>query len=336
MKALAVVCLVIFVITLPVSLALLKLETIIFDSRIYEQALSRVDIESQVPDLVARQVVENSSADSSHTTQALELESFQTLMTTLVPPAYFREAAEGLLRDGLEYAQLQRQSVSVSLQPFKQGLLAPEGYAAFKHFLVAYPKCTGRQLEEMLKESRGKPDHITTLCSPPGEFHSAHGTLIFSEFLPGQIEAFAGTIPQEVLILQAPPAGQDFRPRIEQVREWIRLSWMIPAAFLLLATALAVRSLPGWLGWWGFPLLIAGALGLAAGKTAGPLLHEQLSVQLGDRLAGLPSILNDFLLYAFGSMLAQSLAALAERSLPFVIAGAVLSVAAFFLNRRAR
>ena len=53
----------------------------------------------------------------------------------------------------------------------------------------------------------------------------------------------------------------------------INLSPLLPLAFLLLVTLFGVRSLKGWLLWWGVPLFIVGLVVLIFGIAILPLLE---------------------------------------------------------------
>ena len=54
------------------------------------------------------------------------------------------------------------------------------------------------------------------------------------------------------------PLAATRSPACAIVRQIIRLSPILPLAFLLLVTSFGVRSFKSWLQWWGIPILITG------------------------------------------------------------------------------
>ncbi len=76
---------------------------------------------------------------------------------------------------------------------------------------------------------------------------------------------------------KASAAGEDslgnLLRAIRMVRTGIRLVLLLPAVLLLLIWLLAVRSVKGWLRWWGIPILIAGLIGFLVDLALAPVTN---------------------------------------------------------------
>jgi hypothetical protein len=99
--------------------------------------------------------------------------------------------------------------------------------------------------------------------------------------IQGSVKSAIQLIPNEMDIpLIAPasfsgcisfPSGWTL-PSLSVIRQIIHLSPFVPVTILLLITLLAVRSIKGWLLWWGFPFLFAGLLTLILTALISPAL----------------------------------------------------------------
>jgi len=97
------------------------------------------------------------------------------------------------------------------------------------------------------------------------------------------MEQAAGQIPETMdlcKVLGENSATDAATRMLTEVRTpLVELEWAawwslgVPAVLLLLIAALAVRSVRGWMLWWGIPSLIAGSAGVALALSAGPVAN---------------------------------------------------------------
>jgi hypothetical protein len=107
------------------------------------------------------------------------------------------------------------------------------------------------------------------LCGPPEDLHA---TLMSG--MHDELKSLVAEMPDEAVIikpLRTKAAGPDASPfdmdpltALRYFRLGIRFSPLLPLVTLLLVAAFRVRSLKGWLRWWGIPMLIAGLVALGA------------------------------------------------------------------------
>jgi hypothetical protein len=339
-KILAVLFLLVFVLTVPLSLALFKLDTILFDPQIYQDALERAQPEDELPGFAAQAAAQTQyiSLAPYGNLKGIQPAPFEDMLLSLVPPARFHELALDLMSQGLQYLQLQRNEISFSLKTFREAFAGPQGLQAFKQFTSTYPKCTGAQLNSMLlKQSLVDSQGNIMLCNTPGEYHSAHGTLLFAGFLPPQVQAMAAGIPSELVLVQAPAGTQDFRSQIPPLRQKLHVAFVVPLAFLLLGSVFAVRSLRSWLKWWGAPFMAAGLLGILLSYYASPYIVARLGLLFDARMAALslslPAFVPVFVHDVLGAMVGQCLDFVARISLPLAAGGLLMLAVGFVLDR---
>jgi len=119
------------------------------------------------------------------------------------------------------------------------------------------------------------------------------------------------------------------------IRLAIRLSPLLPLALLLLVTLFGVRSLKGFLRWWGIPLLIVGVIAVV-GAAMIPLLLNWAIVTYGSSLTtGLitPEVINlaiEMVSNVIGSL---ALAILIQAAI-LALLGLVFIIVSFFVKKR--
>jgi hypothetical protein len=146
-----------------------------------------------------------------------------------------------------------------------------------KQLILAQPTCTSDYLIQMTSNLLGGGGELV-LCNP-GEDLLNTVLPLFSQL----VNAMAANIPSEIVIIKPvsagslPPStrpyGSDPVSIIRMARLIMRLSPLLPLAFLLLVTLFAVHSLKGWMRWWGIPIFISGAMALGLGISAIPALN---------------------------------------------------------------
>ncbi len=160
----------------------------------------------------------------------------------------------------------------LSLLPLKSELASQAGVDAAITIIHAQPPCTLDQLVKMAA-SFGQE-----LCDPPEQVLN-----IAKPIIQAQLKAAAIAIPAEVPLVR-PGASPNSLGELKTLRLIMRLSPLVPLAFLLGITILVVRSLKGWLAWWGWPLLFAGSFSAFSGFASAPSFRLLVERFLARRL----------------------------------------------------
>jgi len=113
----------------------------------------------------------------------------------------------------------------------------------------------------------------------------------------------------------------------------MRLSLLVPIAFVVFMTLWAVHSIHGLLRWWGPALILAGALGLLAGLANAPLIGLALAVGLPYLPPPAPELIESApdVVLALGHAVAVPVMA---QSVLVLLAGVILSLVALVLHSR--
>jgi hypothetical protein len=162
------------------------------------------------------------------------------------------------------------------------------------------------------------------LCKPPADILA----LILPE-LQNQLKSAVPQIPDEVVLLptknqpastNSGPLGSDPVTAIRTVRLGLRLSPLLPLGLLMLVTLFGVRSLKGWMRWWGIPFFLAGLIALAPGVALLPAANWAWANLVLPRI---PSIISADIVAIGRNLAAYIVNKLAE---PIVLQAAILTV----------
>ncbi len=188
----------------------------------------------------------------------LDGEDWAALISSLLPPEEL-ETMTGQVLDGVfGYLKGDAERATVSFLPLKQRLEGSGGEQVLRELITSQPDCT----DELLQFVTGVlPMDELTLCNPPEELLP-----LALSTVRGMLDEAIPTIPDEVVILPPKGGGTGAADAVLGVR-WARLimflSPMLPMVFLGLVALFGVRSLKGWMRWWGIPLTITGGIALA-------------------------------------------------------------------------
>jgi len=209
--------------------------------------------------------------------QNLKASDWETILNTLIPPNELQAMTENVLDQVFAYLNSETDSVSVSLVKLKERLAGQAGKDAIRQLIVAQPPCTEEQLAQMTAGALGSEQGMV-ICNPPDEVLAP----MMSE-LQTQLNSLVTQIPETVMIIRpyAPsaltrdsgPLGNDPLTVVRTVRLGLRLSPLLPLGLLLLVTLFGVRSLKGWMRWWGIPFFFVGAIALIPGIAILPALN---------------------------------------------------------------
>lgn len=112
--------------------------------------------------------------------------------------------------------------------------------------------------------------------------------------LRGQLNSAIASIPEKAYLIkpQSPstltpgggPLGASPISTIRTIRWIMRLSPLLPLLLLLGIALFAVRSIKGWLRWWGIPILVSGVIALGLGIFTSPALRVAWNVFIFPRI----------------------------------------------------
>jgi hypothetical protein len=208
--------------------------------------------------------------------QNLKASDWETIISILLPANELQTIAENILDQMFAYLNGETDSVSVSLVRLKERLTGQAGQDAIRQLIAAQSPCTVEQLAQMAAGMLGGGEGMV-ICAPPEEILA-----FLMPQLQNQLTALVTQIPDKAMIIKPSsqpaqpgggPLGNDPITVIRTVRLGLHFSPLLPLGLLLLVTLFGVRSLKGWLLWWGIPFFFAGAIALVPGITLLPGLN---------------------------------------------------------------
>jgi hypothetical protein len=195
---------------------------------------------------------------------------WQAILTILLPPDDLKTMTESTLDQMFAYLNGETDTVTVPLDKLKETLSGPAGTDLIMQLLNSQPPCTEQELAQMLS---GTSEGGMVLCKPPEDMLP-----IAASILPGLLTTVVPQIPDQATIIKPPapgvppsgtgPFGADPITTLRTLRLIMRLSPLLPLAFLLLVTLFAVRSPKSWMRWWGIPFFVSGTIALGLGVSA--------------------------------------------------------------------
>ncbi len=288
-KPLAILCSIFFVVTAVIALFLFNFDRRAFTAETYQAAFAREDFYNKIPGLMA-DAMTSSNADQSQfpiVMRGMGREAWEAFLCSLLPPDVLKVMGDEVLSSTFAYLNMKTDSAQLNLAPLKASLTSDTGAQAVLSLLGTLPECTFAQIAQMTFNllSGGQIE----FCNPPAELYPA-----LTPIIQGQLQFTAAAIPDQVTIISAPPQN-DPRQRLLDMRFFMRLSPMLPFAFLLGLTLFAVRSLKSWLTWWGIPFFITGAIALVISLIGAPVFGAVFQRILVNRMSiYLPPILLDY------------------------------------------
>jgi hypothetical protein len=314
-KLLAALCAVLFVMSSVFVLLLFNIERKAFSSETYKQAFVDQGLYQRIPALLASMLT-TSIAENQNAIpllRALTVTNWQTSITTLLPPEELKALSDNALDSTFDYLNGKTDSAVISLVPVKTHLVGESGLQVVRQFLSLQPQCTTEQLTQM---ALGLLGGQIALCNPPEE---AIG--LMAPFIQGQLQVMTSLIPDQLAFIPGTSSNTPNDPRLKlnAVRSAIKLTPFIPVLFLFGIAVFAVRTLREWLIWWGWPILITGAMSVFTALVGSPLIGWilQLLIQNQGKIF-IPSIL--------ATSIGETTSAVARQMLaPVVIEGFILA-----------
>lgn len=296
LEILAIITAILFVVSTPVAFTLYSLERNIFKADLYIRAMDEENVYQQLPVLTAQTLAATTQGSDNagifSIFKNLSMEEWQSLVIHLLPPDVLSSLTEDAVTQTIAYLNGERADVVLSLDRLRAHMQSPEGINAVYALLESQPDCTVEQLTAMALNKQ-----TLTLCNPPDTFL----LLDLRSIIAKQINKLITLIPEQMTIISADSSRPRYLQNLTDLRVLMRLSPLIPILCLLVILVLIVRSLPGWLNWWGYPLLFAGLLTFFVGAMSAPLSYLTFQILFAPAL---PDVFPADLLEMFKSLTA--------------------------------
>lgn len=288
-KSLATLSSILFVITALIALLFFNLDRNAFTAETYQRAFVRDDFYNKIPSLMAK-AINSSNADQSQfpvVMQGMSEQAWEAFFRNLLPPETLKLMGDEALNSTFAYLNMQSDSAQINLGPLKTSMAGETGVQAVFSLLGTLPQCTFEQIAQM---SLGLfSGNQIEFCNPPAELYP-----LLSPLIQSQLQFTAAAIPDSVTLISAPPQN-DPRQKLLDLRFFMRLTPILPLAFLLGLTLFGVRSLKDWLNWWGIPFLVTGFIAFFMSLLGSPVFGAILQRMISNRMPTyLPPILLDY------------------------------------------
>ena len=292
---------ILFIGSAVLSLFVFNFDRSAFTAETYQRAFAREDLYNKVPAMMADAII-SPGADQSlfpSMMRGMSKEAWEAFFRTLLPPETLKVMGDDVLNSTFAYLNMQTDSAQLNLAPLKISLASDTGVQAVLSLLSTQPECTFIQIAQLTINllSGGQIE----FCNPPPDLYP-----VLTPVIQDQLEFMAAVVPDQVTIISA-PLQNDPRQRLKTVRLFMRLSPILPLAFLLALTIFAVRSLKSWLNWWGVSFFITGSIAFVMSLIGAPVFGTILERILVARMPiYLPTILLDYA-SDFASVMVQTL-----------------------------
>ena len=256
-----------FVVSLPLTLLALAWGRMLFSPEqmrdilaaelVDSGALQRAGVEA----FLQRSGPQDQSNPEPGSLDFLDRQELDRLVETLFPP----EWAHDQLRANVEilYAwidsDLAQPAFQLDLQPLKDRLQAGGAQELVTVIMDSWPVCSAEQIQQLERAGFDAGELPSITCEPPEPLRSRlinTGTELLlerSRSLPSN-----SPISGEGLATEEEQGATTLKRGLRFLRELSDVGWMLPTSLLGLIVALAVRSWPALLRWWGAPLLGSG------------------------------------------------------------------------------
>jgi hypothetical protein len=269
-RFLAGLCAFLFVLATSLVILLFYAERLLLDPEVYKEALQKAHLQERLPGMIARWLAAppaGSSFQKNYPTflKNLTSQDWEVIVNQVMPGEDMQAMAQDLVNELLAYLKGESSSITIPLSMLKERLASADGMETLvRQVINKQPACS---LEEVFRILSGLVQGDILLCNPQEDAVITY----MMPLLQGSMKAAIQLIPDEMDIpLIAPgsfsccissPTGGTL-PSLSTIRLIFHYSPVVPLILLLLITMLAVRSIKGWLLWWGLPLLLAGLLTL--------------------------------------------------------------------------
>ena len=331
-KLIAGVCAILFVATGVIALLFFNVERKAFSSATYKQAFENQKLYERMPAILAgalsTSIAGNQNAGAY--LKAFSAADWEASISSILPPEELKALTDDALDATFDYINGKTDSAVVSVLPIKRHLTGESSVEAVKQILRAQLACTTEQLTQIAIGVLTGKDFI--LCNPPEE---ALG--LITPLIESQLQFVTSTFPNEVTLISNARSGtpDDPRLRLNKARLIMKVTPILPLAFLIGIIIFAVRNLTGWLNWWGGPLLMTGASSLVIAVLGSPVIGFIVERFMQTQGAGfMPPIFLSTIRETASAVTGQILRPMVIEGLILALLGLVMVVLAAFMKKR--
>ena len=324
LKALAIVCAVLFVLTTGAALLLFNAEKRLFNAQLYISALEKQGFYEQLPALASETLASSSEEETQNTARSflnlVPAKDWETVLVALLPADVSRPMTEQALQSLFDYLNGKSETASLSMVKLKAHLTGPAGTEALLAILRAQPACTLDQIAQLTIGNLFGQNTEFILCNPSEELLD-----LFQPLLQTQLQTIAATIPDNVDLTPNATDAENPLAGLRAARAFMRFSPLLPLGLLFLVTIFAVRDLHDWLNWWGIPIFIGGVLGLVLAAAINPLFQWVFATYAKPRIPSfLATNVTDTLRDLIAAVLSGVTAPIVFQSAAFVLVGMIM------------
>ena len=283
------------VLTAVLALLLVNLVNTITDRELVKEAVDFERVLQEVgPELIVNRFQVPAEVEAFIPENA-DVAAVQAAMSDLIPPDWLNQQAEGAVDnvyDFLETGQMnEARTTAVDLRPVLQRLRSEPGRHLIETTLTSLPPCADPQ--PILDVNDLNIPNCRPTQLPVEQVTDAVHTAVVQA-----LDANAALIEENAIIRVPLLTPDNFTPqqwqdlqRLQRLyrlaQDWAWLLWLPPLFCLLLLGLLMVRSLGNLGHWWGWPLLLAGAVTLFVAALLPALVLAQVRLSLPQTLGTL-------------------------------------------------
>jgi len=317
-----------FVSTAVPALIFFNFERNAFSAETYQKAFANADLYNKLPAAMAEAML-SASTDQSRlpiVMRGMSQNAWEEFFRTLLPQETLKTMSGDVLNSTFAYLNRQTNSVELSLIPLKVSMTSGTGVQAVYTLLNTQPDCTLEQLFQMTMGLLSKNE--MQFCKPPSELYP-----LLTPVIQEQMQFATLAIPDQFILLNA-PAENDPRVRLNTARMVMRLSPILPLAFLLMMTIVSVNSLKSWLNWWGASFMMTGFLAGLMSLSGAPIFGTIFQRILVNRMpAFLPTLLLEYAGDLASAMVQAILTPVLWQGLVIALTGTVMIIGAYFVKQ---
>jgi hypothetical protein len=285
-KTLAIFLSVLLALTTVAALFLFNLEMKAFTPELYQRVFANENFYERIPAVLGQALASGDQNDGLPASlKGLNAQGWESFLRALLPPETLKAMGDQALASMFAYLNDEADSAALSLIPLKTSMQSNAGTQAVIGLIQTLPACTLEQMAQITMAVLTQQQ--ISLCNPPEQLLE-----MMTPLIQAQLQVASAIIPNEVTLASVQDPQNDPRQKLKAARLVMRLSPLLPLAFLLLLTLVIVRNLHDWLNWWGMPLLASGTIAALMGLTGAPAASLIIGSILEKRMpAYLPPIL---------------------------------------------
>jgi len=278
LRLIALPLLVLFMVAFPLSLVMRNLGALLFDAQttktLVRESLMGSELAGSLARQGAEQMLSSEGGDAKGEASAMELfaqlseEDWRQITEIVAPEALVSETVDKVIDSFSEWlndAEADFPNLQVDLAPWKTGTIQKADQLVAV-LLDALPECSQAAAASLALQAVTTQAESLPGCRPPEPLYSqliTHST--------GLIEGIINSAPDKIDLNQitqsadAPKELIELKASLIQLRFWLAWGWLTVLAVGVLAAWMASAGLRSFLGWLGWPMLIAGGLTLTFG-----------------------------------------------------------------------